>query len=273
MVENKNQISVKKQCDLLSINRSFYYYKGKEIDAEDLKIMSLIDEIYLEHPYYGSRRLSKALQLKGVIVGRKKVRRLMRMMGIAAIYPRTRMRLSIPGSGHTIFPYLLRGMIIKEPNKVWCADITYIRLENGFAYLVAIMDWASRKVLSWRLSNTMDSDFCVEAYKEAITQYGIPEIFNSDQGSQFTSKDFIQVSIDHGIKISMDGKGRFIDNIFIERLWRSVKHEEVYLNAYSTLEDCRKSLKQYFQKYNAHRLHQSLKYKTPDEYYFVKKVA
>ena len=258
MIERDHGISIKRQCELLEMVRSLYYYEGKESRKSSQDAMNRIDKIFLQHPYYGSRRMAKELQKEGVFVGRKRVRRLMRKMGIEAIYPREKIKLSIPGNGHKIYPYLLKKMEITAPNQVWCADITYIRLEKGFGYLVAIMDWMSRKVLSWKLSNTLDSDFCVEALNEAIQNYGPPTIFNSDQGCQFTSQNFTRVNLDHGVKISMDGKGRFMDNIFIERLWRTLKHEEVYLNAYENLTDCKNSLEKYFQKYNSQRLHQSL---------------
>lgn len=273
MIEPDHEISIKRQCELLEIVRSLYYYERKEEGTSIQDVMNRIDKIFLQHPYYGSRRMAKELEKEGIHVGRKRVRRLMRTMGIEAIYPREKIKLSIPGNGHKIYPYLLKKMEITAPNQVWCADITYIRLEKGFAYLVAIMDWMSRKVLSWRLSNTIDSDFCVEALKEAIRNYGSPQIFNSDQGSQFTSQNFTRVNLEHGVKISMDGKGRFMDNIFIERLWRTLKYEEVYLNAYESLTDCKNSLERYFRKYNSQRLHQSLNYRTPDQYYYAAKAA
>lgn len=273
MVEKEHELSIKCQCELLTLKRSSYYDSKKTENESDLKIMNRIDEIFLEDCSQGSRKIAKQLQREGWSIGRKRVRRLMRKIGIEAIYPRKKISLSIPGSGHKIYPYLLKNKEITEVNQVWCADITYIRIEKGFGYLVAIMDWASRKVLSWKLSNTFESDFCVEALKEAIQKYGPPEIFNSDQGSQFTSQMFTQVNLSHGVKISMDGKGRYVDNIFIERLWRTLKYEEVYLNAYESLEDCRKSLSRYFERYNTKRLHQSLNYRTPDEYYFGIKAA
>ena len=273
MVEKDQEISIKRQCELLTLVRSTYYSSDEREKERDLEIMNRIDEIFLEDATQGSRKIAKALQRKGFFIGRKKVRRLMRRMGIEAIYPRKKINLSVPGSGHKIYPYLLKNKEITKPNQVWCADITYIRIEKGFGYLVAIMDWVSRKVLSWKLSNTVESDFCVEALKEAIQNYGPPEIFNTDQGSQFTSQIFTQVNLGHGVKISMDGKGRFMDNIFIERLWRTLKYEEVYLNAYESLEDCRKSMSRYFERYNSRRLHQSLNYRTPNEYYYGIKAA
>ena len=273
MVETGHKLSIKSQCELLTLGRSSYYHSEKKENESDLKIMNRIDELFLNDSSQGSRKIAKQLQREGWLIGRKRVRRFMRKMGIEAVYPRKKINLSVPGCGHKIYPYLLKNKEITESNHVWCADITYIRIEKGFGYLVAIMDWASRKVLSWRLSNTFESDFCVEALKEAIQNYGKPEIFNTDQGSQFTSQAFTQVNLSHGVKISMDGKGRYADNIFIERLWRTLKYEEVYLNAYESLEDCRKSLSGYFEKYNSKRLHQSLNYRTPDEYYFGIKAA
>lgn len=261
MIEPKNEnLSIKKQCRILSLALSTYYYKGAPIDQSELSIMKSIDEIYLENPYYGSRKMSKALKAQGYEVGRKKARRLMREMGIKAIYcaPRT----SIPNKGDRVYPYLLNGVDINKPNKVWCTDITYIRLKTGFAYLVAIMDWHSRYVISWKLSNTMDVSFCNEALEEAL-EIGKPEIFNSDQGSQFTSEKFTSILQSNGIKISMDGKGRCMDNIFIERLWRSLKYEEVYLTEYNDLNEARKGISNYLKKYNNKRPHQSLDYEVP----------
>ena len=219
------ELSLSRQCGLLSISRSSYYYAPKGESPENLALMRLLDGLFLKYPFYGSRQMVRHLRREGHRVGRHRVRRLMRLMGLETIYqaPRT----SAPHPAHRIYPYLLGGMAIEAPNRVWCADITYIPVQRGFLYLVAIMDWATRHVLSWRLSNTMDASFCVEALNEALTKYGKPEIFNTDQGSQFTSLDFTGALKDAGIRISMDGRGRCMDNIFIERLWRSLKYEAV----------------------------------------------
>ena len=230
-----------------------------------LAAMRRIDEIHLKIPFYGSRKIRDQLQREGYKVNRKKVQRLMRLMGISALYPKR--RTSLPDRRHKIYPYLLRDMAIDRPNQVWCADICYIPMARGFLYLVAIMDWASRKVLSWRLSNTMDTEFCVDALEEALGRYGTPEIFNTDQGAQFTSEAFTQVLKDAGVRISMDGKGRWIDNVFIERLWRSLKYEEVYLKAYETVAEAIGGIGDYFELYNHERPHQSLGRLTPNEVY------
>ena len=228
-------------------------------------MMKLIDKEYTKHPFYGARRLGLFLKEKGYWVGRKHVGTLMRKMGIEAVYPKPNLSWKHPE--HRTYPYLLRGLDITKPNQVWSTDITYIRMKEGFAYLVAIMDWHSRSVLSWRLSNTLEADFCVEALEEAFTKYGKPEIFNTDQGSQFTSEKFISKLVDKRVLISMDGRGRAYDNIFIERLWRTVKYEDIYLKGYSNMKEARKGLKEYFEFYNEERPHQSLGYKTPDEIY------
>ncbi len=229
---------------------------------EDLAIMKLIDQQYLATPFYGSRRMTVWLNRQGYQVSRKRVQRLMRTMGLQAIYRRP--RTSQPGPGHKVYPYLLGGLEIARPNQVWAADITYIPMARGFLYLVAIMDWYSRYVVAWRLSNTLDADFCVEALEEALTK-GKPEIFNTDQGSQFTSEAFTGLLERHGVRISMDGKGRYTDNIFVERLWRTVKYEEVYLKAYSNGREAKAGLDAYFRFYNAQRPHQALGYRTPAE--------
>jgi len=259
-------VSILRQCKMLKISRSSFYYKGKGINEEDLELMRLIDEQYLKTPVYGSRSMRNHLEKLGYKINRKRVQRLMRLMGLEAIYPKP--KTSKPHPEHRIYPYLLRGLEIERPNQVWAADITYIALARGFMYLVAVMDWHSRKVLSWRVSNTLDADFCVEALKDAINHYGCPEIFNTDQGSQFTSKDFTDVLKDNGIKISMDGRGRFQDNIFIERLWWTVKHHYLYLRAFENGSELRKGLKHWFGYYNQERFHQSLGGLTPDEVYF-----
>ena len=228
--------------------------------------MAAMDEIHTELPFYGIRRLRGELTGRGFAVGRQHVATLMRTMGITAIAPKR--RLSKPAPGHKIYPYLLRGLEITEAGHVWSCDITYLPLARGFCYLTAIMDWASRRVLSWRLSNTLDAAFCIEALAEALERYEAPEIFNSDQGSQFTCEGFTSVLADHGVQISMDGRGRWLDNVFIERLWRSVKHEEVYLKAYDDLTEARRELARYFEFYNRRRRHQGLGDRTPDEVYW-----
>lgn len=246
--------------------RSSVYYQPKPVSDEDLATMERIDQIHTDLPFLGSRRISDVLRDDGLVINRKRVQRLMRTMGITALYPKK--RTSTPHPRHKVYPYLLRGMDIDRPGQVWCADITYIPMKCGFMYLVAVMDWHSRKVLSWRLSNTMDDTFCVEALQDAIETFGTPEIFNTDQGSQFTGTAFTSVLEDAKVKISMDGKGRWMDNVFIERLWRTVKYEEVYLRAYENGSHARVMLDEYFEYYNTHRRHQSLDRRTPDEVYF-----
>ena len=249
------EISVAEQCKLLSISRSSYYYKPKGLSAEDLELMKIIDEIYTQHPYYGTRRMSKCLQSKGYATGRKVVRRYYRIMGIEAVYPK--INLSKRNQAHKIYPYLLRDTKIERVNQVWSADITYIRLEQGFVYLVAIIDWYSRYILSWKLSITLDSEFCVSALEEAIEKYGKPEIFNTDQGVQFTSNGFISILIQHAIMISMDGKGRALDNVYIERFWRSLKQEKIYLIILTTVMEAKDAINEYVMFYNNERMHQS----------------
>jgi len=263
-------LSVARQCTLLDISRSGLYYQPKGIGEEDLTLMKLIDRQYLATPFYGTRKMAAWLKSQGQRVNRKRVRRLMRTMGLKAIYRRP--RTSKPAPGHTIYPYLLGGMKITRPNQVWAADITYIPMARGFLYLVAIIDWYSRYVLSWRLSNTLDAGFCVEALEEALRK-GRPEIFNTDQGSQFTSEEFTGLLEQHGVRISMDGKGSYNDNLFIERLWRSVKYEEVYLKAYQDGRDARIGLGNYFRFYNIERPHQALGYRTPAEVFTSSLVA
>ena len=259
-------ISIRRQCELLELNRSTYYYKPNGQSEENLRLMATIDRIYTMHPHYGSRRMAEVLKRAGWSVNRKRVSRLMRLMGIEAIYPKP--RLSLPEKAHPKYPYLLRGVSVERSNQVWCTDITYIPTAGGFAYLVAIMDWHSRYVLSWELSNSMESSFCVSALERALERFGVPKIFNSDQGSQFTDDDFTGVLKEHEVRISMDGKGRCMDNIFIERLWRSVKYEEVYVKEYRSLPEARAGLAEYFRTYNESRPHQSLGYRTPCEVYF-----
>jgi len=259
-------VSILRQCDMLKISRSSVYYKRKRVKKEDLELMRIIDKQYLKTPVYGSRSMRNYLRRLGYNINRKRVQRLMRLMGLEAIYPKP--KTSNPHPEHKIYPYLLRGLKIRRSNQVWTADITYIPLQRGFMYLVAVMDWYSRKVLSWRVSNTLEADFCVEALKDAIHSHGCPEIFNTDQGSQFTSEDFTGKLQDHRIKISMDGRGRFQDNIFIERLWWTVKHHYVYLRTFDNGTDLRNGLQHWFEYYNQERFHQSLDGLTPDEIYF-----
>lgn len=260
-------LSVRRQCQLLGVARSGVYRPPPAAnDDDDLVLMRRIDELFTAWPFLGSRRMTAMLRAEDHLVNRKRVQRLMRRMGITALGPRP--RTSKPSPGHRIFPYLLRDLVIERPNQVWCADITYIPIGRGFLYLVAVMDWASRAVLSWRLSNTMDVSFCVLAIEEALARFGKPDIFNTDQGSQFTSEDFTGVLKQHGIRISMDGKGRWVDNVFVERLWRSVKYEEVNLKAYDSIAAARVSLGHYFVFYNTERRHQSLDRRTPDTVYY-----
>ncbi len=259
-------LSLKRQCELLDINRSSIYYNPQPIRQEDLELMKFIDDQYMRTPVYGSRSMRDYLNNKGYPLGRKRVQRLMRLMGLEAIYPKP--RTSKPHPGHRIYPYLLKGLDINRPNMVWAADITYIPLRRGFMYLVAVMDWYSRKVLSWRISNTLDSDFCVSALEEAIACYGCPEIFNTDQGSQFTSEAFTSVLKSNGIRISMDGRGRCMDNIFIERLWWTVKYHYLHLHSFANGLELQKGLRNWFEYYNRERTHQSLNRMTPDGCYF-----
>jgi len=271
MLDSKHPgLSLTRQCNLLDINRSSVYYKPRPIRAEDLEIMKLIDEQYMKRPVCGSRSMRDHLEKQGYKVNRKRVQRLMRLMGLEAIYPKP--KTSKPHPGHKIYPYLLKGLDINRPDMVWASDITYIPLRRGFMYLVAVMDWHSRKVLSWRVSNTLDSEFCVSALEEAIARYGRPEIFNTDQGSQFTSEAFTNVLKSNGIKISMDGRGRCMDNIFIERLWWTVKYHYLHLYSFENGLELRKGLRSWFEYYNRERTHQSLNRMTPDECYFKEQI-
>jgi len=264
-------MSVRRQCEVLSLKRSSLYYERRGLSEEDQAILNDMDRIYLDFPYYGSRRLSRELKRRGYAVGRQKARSLMRILGVEAIYPRK--RLSIPDKEHQIYPYLLRDVTIDRPDVAWATDITYIRLKHGFVYLVAVIDLYSRYIVSWKLSTTLETDFCCEALKQAL-KIGRPEYFNTDQGSQFTSEDFTSILKDRKIQISMDGKGRVIDNIFIERFWRTLKYEEVYTKCYESVEDCRRSIRSYIDRYNSVRLHQSLgEYDTPLEAYLQMKMA
>lgn len=266
MVDREHPLPVVRQCELLDLPRSTYYHVPELVTDEELALMALIDRCHLKYPFYGSRRIREWLADEGYQVNRKRVQRLMRTMGIVALYPKR--NLSLANQAHKIYPYLLRNLVIDRPNQVWATDITYIPMARGFVYLAAVIDWHSRKVLSWRLSNTLDASFCVDALEEAIDTYGKPGIFNTDQGSQFTGTDFIDVLKREDIQISMDGKGRWVDNVFIERLWRSVKYEEVYLKAYEDIRAARTSLARYFKFYNTERRHQSLDRQTPDNVYY-----
>ena len=265
MINREHPLPLTQQCRILSLSRSGVYYLPVPVSDKDRELMELIDRIHLEEPYLGTRGIRNELWNRGYRIGRSHVRTLMRKMGVEALYQKP--RLSKPHPGHTIYPYLLKGVTITEANKAWASDITYIPMARGFCYLVAIMDLASRKVLSWKLSNTLDPSFCIEALEEAIRVYGTPEIFNTDQGSQFTSDDFTGILKNHHIKISMDGKGRWIDNVFIERLWRSVKYQDIYLKAYSSIGELREGLTTWFGRYDRRR-HQGLDNRTPDEVYW-----
>jgi len=260
-------LSIRRQCELISLHRSSYY-RQSDIKGEStatIEIMRRIDELYTAYPYYGSRKISFLLSEEGVVACRKKVQRLMRLMGLESIAPKP--NTSKKAKGHKIYPYLLRNMKINRVNQVWSTDITYIRTGKGFCYLVAVIDWHSRAVLSWRLSNTMSSEFCVEALNEALVKFGNPEIFNTDQGSQFTSEKFTSELISRNVKISMDGKGRALDNIFVERLWRSVKYEEIYPKNHETIKEIKDGLAVYFDHYNNDRPHQALNYQRPMRVY------
>jgi putative transposase len=266
MEPDNDHISIQRQCQLLGLTRSAWYYQPKPEDPDDLRLMRLLDEQYTQTPFYGVLRMTEWLKREHQEhVNPKRVRRLLRKMGLVAVYPKR--NLSKPAPGHKIYPYLLRRLKIRRPNQVWSADITYIRLAGGFVYLVAILDWHSRYVLAWNVSVTLDSAFCLDALDEAIRLYGRPEIFNSDQGCQFTSTKFTERLMAEGIQISMDGRGRALDNIFVERLWRSVKYEAVYLHDYGTVPEVVLGLRKYFEFYNTERMHQSLDYQTPQEVY------
>ena len=267
MIDKDHKLPIAAQCRALHIARSTVYYQPVSlVHTQDLALMRQIDEIYLQWPFYGSRRMRDELVRRGHRVNRKRVQSLMRLMGLQAIYPRC--RTSQPAAGHRIYPYLLRDLAIDRPNQVWASDITYIPMAQGFMYLVAILDWHSRRVLSWRLSNTLDTDFCIEALEEALRRHGPPEIFNTDQGAQFTSAAFTDVLKAHQVQISMDGKGRWMDNVFVERLWRTVKYEDIYLKAYESPAALRAGLDRYFRFYNIQRGHAALDRLTPDEVYF-----
>jgi len=260
------KLSVSRQCKILNINRSTVYYKNQSVKSLELKLVKLIDEQYLKDPTSGSRSMRNYLRRCGYRVNRKRVQRLMRIMGLEAIYPKP--RTSRPHPEHKVYPYLLRNLTIDRPNQVWAADITYIPMRKGHMYMVAVMDWHSRKVLSWRISNTLDTDFCIEALEEALQRYGKPDIFNTDQGAQFTSKEFTGRLIKHDVKISMDGRGRVQDNIFIERLWWTVKYKYLYLWTFDNGVQLRSGLGRWYQMYNQERSHQALDNLTPDEVYY-----
>ena len=266
MIDKKDSLPVTRQCEILELSRSGVYYNPVPLRARELEIMRQIDEIHLLSPFYGSRNIRNDLWAKGYNIGRDHVRRLMRRMGIEALYVKPRLSLSHPE--HIKYPYLLRGLEITRANHVWATDITYLPMDRGFCYLVAIMDWASRKVLAWRLSNTLDSTFCVDALEEAIAKFGCPEIFNTDQGSQFTAEIFTTTLRANNIAISMDGKGRWMDNVFIERLWKSVKYEDIYLKAYASMTEVRNGLATYFKFYNEKRWHNHFDRMTPNMVYF-----
>jgi len=266
MIDREHDLPITKQAEALNISRSSIYYLPRPVPDSDLAIMRRLDELHLEFPFAGSWMLRGLLAAEGCKIGRRHVKTLMRRMGIEALYRRP--RTSKPEPGHNIFPYLLRGIEIARPNQVWAMDITYIPMERGYVYLTVVLDWFSRRVLSWRLSITMEASFCVETLEEALARYGKPDIFNTDQGSQFTGQAFTGVLASHGIAISMDGKGAWRDNVFVERLWRSVKYEEVYLRAYNTVGEARASLGRYLDFYNGRRPHSSLDGITPDQAYF-----
>jgi putative transposase len=259
------RLSIVRQCELVSINRSGFYHRPAEETPLNLELMRLIDAQFPETPWYGARQMARHLRREGYTVGRKRIRRLMAKMGLTPIYQRP--RTTVPNPGHRIFPYLLRDLVIDRPNQVWCTDITYLPMRRGFLYLVAVMDWATRRVLAWRVSNTMDVEFCLEALDEALARFGRPEIFNSDQGSQFTSLRFTGVLQQAGVRISMDGRGRWMDNVFIERLWRSLKYECVYLHAFETASELRAGLSKWIGYYNVGRPHSALTGRTPNEAY------
>jgi putative transposase len=266
MIDRQHPLPVRRQCQLLALARSSVYYAPQPVPPADLALLRQLDELHLEYPYAGSRMLRDLLRLQGVRVGRKHVATLMRRMGIEALYrhPRT----TQPHPGHRVFPYLLRDRAITLPNQVWAMDLTYLPMRHGFLYLVAVLDWATRRVLAWRLSNTLTVDCCLDALEAAIQDYGCPGILNTDQGSQFTSTAFVDLVQQHGIQLSMDGKGAWRDNLFVERLWKSVKYEEVYLHAYDTVAEARHGLARYFTFYNSGRPHAALDGQTPDMVYF-----
>ncbi len=266
MMDREHDLPITKQAEILKISRGSAYYLHRPVSSADLAMMQRLDRLHLEYPFAGSRMLRGLLALQGCKIGRRHVKTLMRRMGMEALYRRP--RTTKPEPGHKIYPYLLRGIEITRPNQVWAMDITYIPMARGFVYLAVVLDWATRRVLSWRLSITMEAAFCVETLEDALARHGKPEIFNTDQGSQFTGSAFIGVLASNGISISMDGKGAWRDNVFVERLWRTVKYEEVYLRAYETVGEARSSIGRYLDFYNARRPHSSLDDRTPDQAYF-----
>jgi putative transposase len=266
MIDKEHPLPLTRQAHLLDLSRSSLYYQPSPTGEADLTLMAAMDAVHMKLPFYGARRLQGQLRDQGFAVGREHTSTLMRRMGMMAIYPKR--RLSLPTPGHKIYPYLLRNRTITRAGEVWAADITYLPMARGFCYLTAVMDWASRRVLSFRVSNTLDASFCVEALEEALDRYEAPEIFNTDQGSQFTSEAFTGLLSSHGVAISMDGRGRWLDNVFIERLWRSVKYEEVYLKGYESIPEARRELAAYFEFYNTRRRHQGLEDRTPDDVYW-----
>ena len=266
MIDRKHKLSITRQARALGISRGSVYYQSRPVSDADLALMRRIDELHLDYPFAGSRMLQGLLVGEGYKTGRLHVRTLMKRMGIEAIYRRP--NTSKPAPGHKIYPYLLRNLPVTRPNQVWAMDITYIPMARGFVYLAAVVDWFTRRVLAWRLSITLEADFCIEAVQEALAKYGKPDIFNTDQGSQFTSIDFIKLLKDEGIAISMDGKGSWRDNVFVERLWRTIKYEEVYLHAYRTVPEARAAIGKYLTFYNSKRPHSSLDGQTPDQVYF-----
>ena len=266
MIDRAHDLPVTKQAEVLRISRGSVYYRPRPVPEADLAIMRRLDRLHLEFPFAGSRMLRGLLAAEGCKIGRRHVKTLMQRMGIEALYRRP--RTSKPEPGHKVYPYLLRGIAIERPNQVWAMDITYIPMARGFVYLAVVLDWFSRRVLAWRLSITMEAMFCVEALTEALARYGKPDVFNTDQGSQFTGQAFTGALVGHGITISMDGKGAWGDNVFVERLWRSVKYEEVYLHAYDSVSEARASIGRYFEFYNQRRPHASLDGSTPDQAYF-----
>jgi putative transposase len=267
MIDRGHELPIARQAKALNLSRGSVYYLPRLVPASDLALMRRMDELHLEFPFAGSRMLRDLMNAEGITIGRRHVATLMKRMDITALYRRP--NTSKPAPGHKVYPYLLRNLAVTRPNQVWAMDITYIPMARGFVYLAAVVDWFSRRVLAWRVSITLEAEFCIEAVTEALARHGKPEIFNSDQGSQFTSADFTGLLLERGIAISMDGRGAWRDNVFVERLWRSVKYEEVYLRAYDTVTDARASLARYFGFYNSRRPHSSLDRQTPDQAYFI----
>jgi putative transposase len=266
MIDRSQALPVAKQCRILNLTRSSIYYRPRPVETSDLELMHRMDRLHLEYPFAGARMLKDMLRREGHLIGRRHSRTLMRKMGITALYRKPSTSRRHPS--HPVYPYLLRNLKIERPNQVWATDITYIPMKRGFVYLCVVMDWATRRVLSWRLSNTLSTDFCIEAVQEAFGSYGTPEIFNTDQGSQFTSLEFLKLLKEKGVAISMDGKGCWRDNVFVERLWKSIKYEEVYLHAYDSVSEARSGLERYMTFYNHIRPHSMLDGSTPDEVYF-----